>query len=110
MKEIDTSNMLAQLRANAALAHVDVSAPAQAAGQTQDGQSFFQLLQQSIDKVNDLQQSSDNLGKSFELGDPNVSLAQVMIAKEKAGVAFEAVVQVRNKLMSAYQEVMAMHP
>ena len=112
MKEIDTSNMLAQLRANAALAHGDLSAPAtaQATGQTQDGQSFFQLLQQSIDKVNDLQQSSDTLGKSFELGDPNVSLAQVMIAKEKAGVAFEAVVQVRNKLMSAYQEVMAMHP
>ena len=109
MREIDTSNMLAQLRANAALASGDVAAATPAVQQTQDGQSFMQLLQQSIDKVSELQQSSGDLSKSFELGDPNVSLAEVMIAKEKAGLAFESVLQVRNKLMAAYQEVMAMH-
>lgn len=110
MKEIDTSNMLAQLRVNAALARGELSMPAQKIEQSQGGQSFFQLLQQGIDKVNDFQHSSQSLSKSFELGEPNVSLAQVMIAKEKADVAFEAVVQVRNKLITAYQEVMAMHP
>lgn len=108
MTEIDTSNMLAQLRANAALAHGELPAATPATGQAQEGQSFFQLLQQSIDKVNELQQSSGDLSKSFELGDPNVSLAEVMIAKEKAGVAFQSVLQVRNKLMAAYQEVMSM--
>jgi flagellar hook-basal body complex protein FliE len=109
MREIDTSNMLAQLRANAALASGDVAPAAPAVQQTQDGQNFTQLLQQSINQVNELQQSSGDLSKSFELGDPNVSLAEVMIAKEKAGLAFESVLQVRNKLMEAYKEVMAMH-
>jgi flagellar hook-basal body complex protein FliE len=42
------------------------------------------------------------------MGDPNVSLAEVMIAKQKAGIAFEATIQVRNKLLGAYKEIMAM--
>lgn len=108
MKEIDLSNMLAQLRINAAMASGDVSGATQAVD-TQGSGSFANLLQQSIDKVNELQQTSGSLGKSFELGDPGVSLAEVMIAKEKAGIAFQSVLQVRNKLMSAYQDIMAMH-
>ena len=107
MKEIDTSSMFAQLRANAALAQGDVTPAVTATNQ--NGDKFSELLQQSIDKVNELQQTSGALGKSFELGDKNVSLAEVMIAKEKAGVAFQSVLQVRNKLMEAYKEVMSMH-
>jgi flagellar hook-basal body complex protein FliE len=42
------------------------------------------------------------------MGDPNVSLADVMIARQKSSIAFEATVQVRNRLIKAYEEVMKM--
>ena len=70
--------------------------------------NFGDMLSKSINKVNDLQQVSGQLKTSFELGDPKVSLAEVMIASEKSGLAFTAMTQVRNKLIEAYKEVMSM--
>ena len=99
--------MLMQLRANAALAQNKLTG-AQPLNDETNGANFSTLLKQSIDKVNELQQSSGGLAKAFELGDPNVSLAEVMIARQKSSVAFESVLQVRNKLMEAYREVMSM--
>jgi flagellar hook-basal body complex protein FliE len=69
---------------------------------------FAGLLQESVNKVNDIQQTAENLATAFETEDPNVDLAQVMIAVEKSGLAFQALTQVRNKLISAYQEIMNM--
>jgi flagellar hook-basal body complex protein FliE len=66
------------------------------------------LLQESVSKVNEIQQTAGNLAAAFEAEDPNVDLAQVMIAVEKSGLAFQALTQVRNKLISAYQEIMNM--
>lgn len=107
MKEINTDSLLMQLRANAALAQNKVSGAQAVNGET-SGANFSALLKQSIDKVNELQNTSGELAKAFELGDPKVSLAEVMIAKEKSGVAFQSVLQVRNKLMDAYREIMSM--
>ncbi|WP_455204867.1 flagellar hook-basal body complex protein FliE [Kaarinaea lacus] len=107
MKEIDTNNLLAQLRANAAVAQNQVPGLDAVNGQA-DGPSFSSLLQQSINKVNELQGTSAEMSKAFELGDPSVSLAEVMIAKQKSSIAFQSVLQVRNKLMEAYREVMSM--
>jgi flagellar hook-basal body complex protein FliE len=107
MKEINTESMLMQLRANAALAQNKLTG-VQAPSEEANGANFSSLLKQSIDKVNELQSSSSELGKAFELGDPNVSLAEVMIARQKSSVAFQSVLQVRNKLMEAYREVMSM--
>lgn len=112
MKEINTENMLMQLRANAAMARGEVTGVqpplnGEQAGET-NGANFSELLKQSIDKVNELQQTSGDMAKAFELGDPSVSLAEVMIAKQKSAVAFQSVLQVRNKLMEAYREVMSM--
>ena len=45
---------------------------------------------------------------AFDMGDPNLSLADVMIAKEKSGIAFEATMQVRNKVLEAYKTIMNM--
>lgn len=104
MKEINISQSLAQLRMSAALSGAGMTQPEGAVA----GGDFSKLLQQSIDKVNELQQQSGDMSKSFELGDPSVSLAEVMIARQKASVAFESVVQVRNKLISAYNEIMSM--
>lgn len=105
MKEINTESLLMQLRANAAMAQNKSSEAGAIAG---GGGNFSALLQQSIDKVNELQNTSGDLAKAFELGDPGVSLAEVMIAKQKSSIAFQSVLQVRNKLLEAYKEVMSM--
>ncbi len=51
---------------------------------------------------------SGALAKAYEQGDPGVALSQVMVASQKAGVSFQALTQVRNKLVEAYQDVMKM--
>jgi flagellar hook-basal body complex protein FliE len=107
MKEINTESMLMQLRANAAAAQNKLTG-AQPLNNEANGENFSALLKQSIEKVNELQKSSGDLSKAFELGDPNVSLAEVMIARQKSSVAFQSVLQVRNKLMETYREVMSM--
>lgn len=69
---------------------------------------FSAMFKQAIDNVNGLQQNTSSLRNSFEMGDENVSLADVMIASNKSGLAFDATVQIRNKMVEAYKEVMSM--
>ncbi|GAA4874450.1 flagellar hook-basal body complex protein FliE [Ferrimonas pelagia] len=69
---------------------------------------FGDFLTNAMDHVNGLQMQSNDLATRLELGDTRVSLGDAMIAKEKAGVAFEATVQVRNKLVEAYKDIMNM--
>ncbi len=71
-------------------------------------QGFGDLFKQAINSVNDTQQHSTALATAYEKGDPKVSLAQVMVASQKASVSFQAITQVRNKLVEAYQDVMNM--
>lgn len=71
-------------------------------------QDFAALLTRAVDNVNGLQQSTDGLRTRFELGDESVSLEQVMIAAQKSGLAFDATVQVRNKVVEAYKTIMNM--
>jgi flagellar hook-basal body complex protein FliE len=70
--------------------------------------SFTDVLKSSLDQVNQVQKQSETLGKNFAMGDDSVSLSDVMIAGQKANITFQATVQVRNKLVSAYQEMMNM--
>jgi flagellar hook-basal body complex protein FliE len=65
-------------------------------------------LKQSIDQVNAMQQEASKLSSAFSAGDPSVDVTEVMIALQKAGVAFQAMTEVRNRLVSAYQDVMSM--
>lgn len=78
--------------------------------QVQAGQapSFASMLKQAINNVNDLQKEAGDLRTRYELGDPDVDIVNVMIAAQKSSVSFEAMSQVRNRLVSAYQEVMRM--
>lgn len=69
---------------------------------------FSEMLKAAIDKVNETQKTASALRESYEMGDPEVDITQVMIAAQKSSVAFEAMSQVRNKLVSAYQEIMRM--
>jgi len=70
--------------------------------------NFGDLLKDAVNSVNDLQQTAGAEKKAFEMGDPNVTLAQTMISSSKAGIAFDATVQVRNKFVEAYKEIMSM--
>jgi flagellar hook-basal body complex protein FliE len=71
-------------------------------------QDFNQLLSQALNKVNDLQGQGDQLRTRFDSGDRSVNLSDVMIASQKASIAFEATVQVRNKVVDAYKTIMNM--
>ena len=52
--------------------------------------------------------SAESLAGAFERGDPGTDVAQVMLAMQKANLSFQAITQVRNKLVNAYQEIMNM--
>src|SRR5471032_1988275 len=70
--------------------------------------SFADMLGQAINKVSDTQQASNQLATAFEIGKSGVDLTDVMVASQKASVSFQALTQVRNKLVQAYQDIMHM--
>ena len=73
------------------------------------GQSgFADLLKSSIEAVNDTQSTASEMAAAFERGDKSVALPEVMVALQKASLSFQAMTEVRNRLVTAYQEVMNM--
>jgi len=70
--------------------------------------SFSDMLGQAVNKVHETQQVSSQLASAFEMGQGGVDLTEVMIASQKASVSFQALTQVRNKLVQAYQDIMQM--
>ncbi|MCA1978969.1 MAG: flagellar hook-basal body complex protein FliE [Thiobacillus sp.] len=108
---IDTSRieaMVAQLRSAAAQAAppgaVKPGGTARAAGAV----DFSTALKSSLDQVNRMQQDSQQLAQRFAMGDSSVSLSDAMISLQKSGIALQQTIQVRNKLVQAYQEIMNM--
>lgn len=103
-KAIDS--MLSQLRAVADVAAGKSAGvgDAQAAG----GVDFAQVLDGALKSVSSAQENAQDMAKSFSAGDPNVNLQDVMINLQKANLSFQQMVQVRNKLASAYQDIMNM--
>lgn len=69
---------------------------------------FSDALKNALGSVNDSMQQADALGEKFIKGDNSVSLSDVMISGQKAGIAFQATMQARNKLVSAYHDIMNM--
>ena len=67
---------------------------------------FAQVLKSSIDKVNETQQQANQMAEKLAAGDTSQNLHEVMIALQTASVSFQEMVQVRNKLVTAYQDVM----
>ena len=101
---INPDTLLTQMRAMAAQAQGKSTEMGSATGQS----DFSELLKQSVDKVNEAKMESKNLQDAFQAGDPNVQVSEVMVAMQKSNVSFQAMLQVRNKLVSAYQEIMNM--
>ncbi|RMF88182.1 MAG: flagellar hook-basal body complex protein FliE [Planctomycetota bacterium] len=69
-----------------------------------DGGEFKNLLLQSIREVNDMQQQADRAVERMAAGE-DVTPAEVLTAVQKADIAFKLMMQVRNKLVQAYQEI-----
>ncbi len=101
MSNID--QMVNQLRAVAAQAS---SAPA--THNDVPAQDFSALLKSAVDEVNSAQMDAKQLTRQFEAGNPDVNLQDVVLSLQKASLSFQTMVQVRNKLVSAYQEIMNM--
>ncbi len=105
---IDTRNldvMLSQLRAAASVAQ---GKPAADAGAAAGGADFAQVLQNTIEQVNQAQQDAQKMAEDFASGKENVNLQDVMINLQKANLSFQQMVQVRNKLVSAYHDIINM--
>ncbi|MFT4190099.1 MAG: flagellar hook-basal body complex protein FliE [Comamonas sp.] len=72
------------------------------------GVSFAAELERSLSKVSSMQQSSYQQAQAYEMGEPGISLNNVMVDLQKASLAFQMTVQVRNRLVAAYQEIASM--
>lgn len=101
-----------EMRTQGALGNVGAAgdaAPSNAVGGVQPAASNFQqTLSNAIDGVSKAQNDAGALQQAFEIGDPRADLARVMVAMQHSQVAFKAAVEVRNRLVQAYQEVMNM--
>jgi len=74
----------------------------------QTSNKFGDLLASALESVNDLHQDAGKKTKAFMLGDSNITLAEIMVSRSKAGIATDATIQVRNKAIDGYKEIMSM--
>lgn len=118
IERADINSLLSQMRAiRAEIQQAPRPVELQAAGIQKIGEpgisktessSFAAMLKGAVDKVNEHQSEATRLREAYERGDPAVDLPQVMIQAQKASVSFDAMTQVRNRLVSAYEEIMRM--
>ncbi|MFT4823237.1 MAG: flagellar hook-basal body complex protein FliE [Halioglobus sp.] len=105
MSDMDINQVLSQMRAMTAAAQNNSVEN----GVANTGKlDFGEVMKNSLQQVSDAQAEGKTLATAFESGDTNAELPEVMIALQKASISFQAITQVRNKLLSAYQEVMNM--
>lgn len=115
---VDINNLLTEMRSlkaqtqafqkPGALGGVNPLNPSETVQKTSQTPGFGEVMAQAVNKVNDIQQASGDTANAYERGVPGVDITDVMIASQKASVAFEATVQVRNKLVEAYRDIMNM--
>ncbi len=115
MSDMNINQVLAQMRVLEAQAKAqadNVQFGAQALSVKEAGvvqnTDFSEVLSNSINNINDNLMKSGEMAKAFEKGDSNISMAELMINMEKASVSFQAMTSVRNKLLTAYKEIMNM--
>lgn len=104
MNDIGINQVLAQIRSHQATAARAPAAPANGTAL----ENFSATLGKALDGVAAAQNTAAGLSTRFELGDQSVDLAQVMVAGARSQVNFRAAVEVRNRLVAAYQDVMNM--
>lgn len=72
------------------------------------GASFPSAMAQALKAVSQTQQEATTLQRELQLDNPSVSLEQTMVAMQKAQLGFQATLQVRNRLVQAYSDIMNM--
>ena len=102
MNQISSEQLLSQIRSLGRELQTPV------ATETPSSTGFGEMLKSSLDAVNASQQHATQLKVGFETGTGDATLAEVVIAAQKADLSFRAVSEVRNKLVSAYQDIMNM--
>jgi flagellar hook-basal body complex protein FliE len=105
---VQIDQVLAQMRVLAAQAQGGAQATGAAESGAPDQVSFQQVLRQSLDAVNGQQQEAARLTEAFQHGDPGVDVVELMTSLEKASLSFEAMNAARERLLSAYREIMNM--
>lgn len=109
MSNMQISQVLAEMRSLQARASGGIApggiAPGGIAAQPSD---FAKLMQGAVDHIATMQNQASSLADAYESGDKSVDLTKVMLEVQKAGLAFRAMTEVRNKLVDAYQQVMNM--
>ncbi len=95
------------LERNAALSRANSAAGASEPTAAPAPTSFADTMQSALKEVNDGQQKAAALSESYERGE-TIDIAKVMLARQEASVGFEATLQVRNKILSAYKDIMSM--
>ncbi len=118
MSQMAIDQVLAQIRSLSAQTRLDaprppgapsIGAPGVRGGTPNSAPSeFASLLKRGIDAVNRSEQRANTLADAFSRGTPGVSLPQVMVQMDKASVSFQALTEVRNRLITAYQDIMNM--
>ncbi len=97
--------MLSELRSVSQAAQ---NRPAAAADQPAGGVNFADVLDSALKDVSAAQNEARQMAQNFSAGDPNVNLQEVMVDLQKASLSFQQMVQVRNRLVTAYQDIMNM--
>ena len=73
-----------------------------------EGAGFQQALTQALGAVNKSQNDAAAMQREVQLDNPTVSIEQTMVAMQKAQIGFQATLQVRNKMVQAYSDIMSM--
>jgi flagellar hook-basal body complex protein FliE len=104
MSSMQIQQVLAEMRSLQSRA----SGVAEAPTATAQPSDFASLMKNSVDQVASMQNQATALANAYETGDKSVDLTKVMLEVQKAGLAFRAMTEVRNKLIDAYTQVMNM--
>ncbi|WP_395328955.1 flagellar hook-basal body complex protein FliE [Novosphingobium sp. BL-8H] len=104
---IDRSDLLKQIHSTQASTQSTALTTTDATGAQPPAQGFADTLKTALDSVNSVQNNAESVTDAYQKGEVT-DVAKVMLARQEAGVAFEATLQVRNKLLSAYQDIMRM--
>lgn len=108
MSSMEINRVLEQIRSLQAQTRVSGPQTATQTQQTSGPSAFANILKQGLDSVSQTEQNANQLSDAFARGTPGVELPQVMLEVSKASVSLRAVSEVRNRLISAYQDIMNM--
>jgi flagellar hook-basal body complex protein FliE len=103
MEPISMASLLTKLQEARAVVS-GLPAPASPSGTKQV--DFAAVLKGSIDRVDKAQGAATQMAEQFQLGDPKVTLEDTMVAMQKANISFQAAVQIRNRVVAAYHDIM----